>query len=600
MIKEDTCLTDLIDGIVSDIIERKTSIFFGAGISIGSGNLSADAIRNNLLLSLEYDGEKLYEKSVIDSLGNRTKQFEDFLNRIYADVNDPNKVKIFAELFNILYDSGNPNFNHHLIAYLLDQEYLKKVYTTNFDLHLEKAYEDRTGEELTKWISGEDIDNSAQYVKLHGCISNVNEIRTLLNRIAKQKNLNEIRPIMERFLVEGEHENVLFLGYSFSDVYDIVKIILEISKERKDEPLKEIYIIAHTIDREEYDIYSNFLFKSKYEFKTLNEYNNSLDSSSSTRKIEFDNFKIMILKYDTNSFIQALKNKFGFNINYDAPNNFIKSEIGIKNWADELDDYYRLLIGWRFNYEAGQEYFISLKGINKFINKFKILNKFIYKRDVRFKALHKALEYCDIILEVNESNKDIKQETKKRREILNKKHKAVTLISLGLFKKARDQLEEILKEVDILTDENWKMWLRLDLNGQILNLEYFKILIGNFSKDKLIKFIKEKEEYYKSLNVDRSIYNNHLVNYRNQYLIATLKNHLKISEKHDEMYFVNSIEFYENDGHVEYLAFVYMEYAKYLHNNNESESYDIMEMSRELFKNLGYEEYLQFCVLENK
>lgn len=187
---------DLIDKLLTDIINKKTTLFYGAGLSIESGNLSANSIRECLLRSLKYDEDPLFEKDVIEELGNRTKKFEDFLNHIYDDVNPPDKKKLFEKLFKILYDSGYPNINHYLIAYLLNQEYVNKVYTTNFDLHLENAYKNLFSEELRISLFGKNFNKETQYVKLHGSISAIEEIGTLLTNVAKKENSDLLRSIL--------------------------------------------------------------------------------------------------------------------------------------------------------------------------------------------------------------------------------------------------------------------------------------------------------------------------------------------------------------------------------------------------------------------
>ena len=61
-------------------------------------------------------------------------------------------------------------------------------------------------------------------------------------------------------------------------------------------------------------------------------------------------------------------------------------------------------------------------------------------------------------------------------------------------------------------------------------------------------------------------------------------------------YFDKAKEYYKNKGRVEYLAFVYMEYAKFLEKNivlKENKKFkDYNKEAKRLFRDLGYESYL--------
>jgi len=592
----DKGLNKILGVLINDIKNKRVYMLFGTGISVGSGNLVANDIKRSILFSLKYDGNKLFEDDIVNVLMKRTKQFEDFLNRIHDDNTLPQdkKLSTFQKLFKILYKGEGPNFNHCIIAQLIKGEYIKRVYTTNFDCHIEEAYKSFTSEILETCILGDskEFNESAHYIKLHGCISNPKEMGTLLTNVASEENLKRIKPYIEELLIGNEDETALFMGYSFSDVYDIVKIIEEISESRKNEHLKNIFIIAHTEDN--YEIYSNcmsFTYKIQTFFthrvKNIEEYNDSLKDSTPTRKINFNNFDVTILKYNTSEFIRSLGYKFSLNCE-NKHFETINSKKEIVEWVNNLDDYYKLLISWRFNYEAGQEYLLHT-------NPDKIKN-------IMFKALNKALEICDIILNFldklkRESSTELKEDTINYLIILNKKHKALTLLSMGKFSKAKSLLINLQLECEVILDERL-IWLKLDINASILYLEYYKILTNNYSKNELKEFIKSNEKYYLSLNAEDSTWKNNVVNYKNQYLIGTLKNYANLSEEDDKTYFKRSINFYEKKGRVEYLAFVYMEYAKFLKDKNYKQSYEFNKKAEKLFENLGYVEYSKFCKID--
>lgn len=581
-------INEFVSELDNDIINKRVAIFFGAGLSKGSGNLLADEIVSLILFSMKYKKCHLFDQNTISALKGRTIQFEDFLSRLFDDHASDDKINRFKALFEIIYGGGEPTIAHQVIAHLIDSKLVTKVYTTNFDCHLEEACK-KNSNKLEIEIVGHSQNPSAQLIKLHGCISKPEEIGTLLERVASIENQNKIKPHIEDILSYGEQETVLFMGYSFSDVYDIVKVILEISKSNLKEKnsFKKIYIFAYESNEENFGVYTNSNNDSG-KFKDLNDYN--LLDNRPTREIKFDSFEIIILRCDTSEFIKQLSNKQGLNLKIKEISELDKISRDIEIWADSLGTYFNLLIGWRFNYEAGQEYIFS-----KNENKSKLI----------FKSLKNALEYCDIILDnwdkiriesiLNRTNK----EDIEVRLILTKKHKALTLISMGEFSKAEISLNNLLIELEAISSDLLKIWLRVDINVNLLYLNYFRILSNNYS-ERITESIKICEDYFKQIDTRESLLYNPLGYHRSRYLIVSLKNRLKnISKKDEKPYFLEAINYYEEHGRVEYLAFVYMEYALFLEKFNDKECYNYMEMAKELFKNLGYTEYLQFCNLNS-
>lgn len=591
---KEKCLNKLFKEIVDEISNKNVAIFFGAGLSINSGNLSVNIIIDSILESLEYDRTHLFDKDIIKVLKNRTRQFEDFLSRIYRDIDietNPKQQK-FERLFNSLFAVGEPNNNHLTISQLINKGYVTKVYSTNIDTHLEDCYANYCGEVLETFILGSSTNSSAQYFKLHGCISKNKTILTLLDQVAEKSHVERIQKLIEDILVYGEHEIILFMGYSFSDVYDIVKVFENISISKKSNLSKKIVIIAHD---NKCEMYSNHITSCLgHELKTINDYNASVNKKSiPTRKIRFDNFPITILKYNTDNFINYVCKKFEIECKIKAQESVSPDEI--KMWIQDIDEYYRLLISWRFNYEAGQEYFLIED------NEFK---------SVMLRSLKNALKYCDLNLKILNKNLEntldpLKKLDLRKQVIINKKHKAFTLIAMGRFSDAESLLKELTFEIDriLLNDvperasNGIKLYLKLDINSGLLYLNYCKVLLNKYSKNGLKKFIKENEHYVKSLNIDQVLVPQ-VVYFHNKYLIAALKNHSDIS-KDVEIYFKDSIDYFEGTGLVEYLAFVYMEYAKFLYKNHDPNCYNFMKMAKDIFENLGYDEYLRFCIFDH-
>lgn len=605
---EKDCLDTILSDIITELKEKKVAVLMGTGISKNSGNLTALDITYEILSCFKHEGNFLIETDVQPVLMERTIQFEDFLNRIHDDVNVDKSI--FSDLFQILYKGGKPNRNHLLIARLLKEGYIKKVYTTNFDQHLEDAYKELGYGELNTYI----LDpvglapphDKIRYVKLHGCLTKPDKIATLLTRVASKNNLRVIKSHIEELLIHGDHETVLVMGYSFSDAYDIIKAILEVNEKQNIESSKKILIISHE-SSENSDIYSNINHhRCQHELKTIKDYNNlAISLSPPKKKIKFDNFKITILRLNTDLFIDYLMSKLYFiysDLKISGNNQKSKNEI-IKWFEDipQYENYRKYIIAWRFNYEAGQEYSLSKNNRKCFSRNFKSIDEFYYKKNkIQRKALINALKCCEMVSNNNKNEVDV--EEKKIRDSINETHKALTLISLGEFVKAKSLLESLKLKCNEIKDELWMQWSKLNVNGVRLYLEYYKLLMVNYSPNiddlkTLKKFIEDNEKYYEQLNVANSAYRNHVFNYKNLYLLASLKNHLGLNV--NETYFTDSIKYYEDEGRVEYLAFVYMEYAKFLNSNRKEDSHEDIknytESAKYLFENLGYKEYLRFC-----
>lgn len=586
------CMTIIQDDLITEIKNKKVALFFGAGLSKSSGNLTSNEIKKSILCSLKYNKELLFEEKTIRLLNNRTIQFEDFLNRIYDDINinEEKKQEIFNKLFNILYQTGKPNRNHYVIARLIKGDNFKKVYTTNFDEHLEKAYEYCFNEKLEKAIIGSGININAPYVKLHGCISKENSIGTLLSQVASEVNREKLKPFIKDLLVTGEHDTVLFMGYSFSDVYDIVRLIEEISESEKG-LLKRIFIIMH--DENSSEIYTDIPNDNNCEFKNISDYNSyARNLSPPKREIKFDFSNITIYRYDTTEFIEKkLCEDFENNLEISPSKDVEMVSERVSQWVDDIDDYYRLLIGWRFNYEAGQEYLISKDDENI---------------DLMLNALEKSLEHCNHIKNdiSNKGNMKI---------ILNEKHTALTLISMGKFSRSEKKLRKLAKKCEKLAGQNKLkiisesnvveiknkvrlIWLIIDIIANRAYLHHYRIMSNDWSKKDLISFIIKIQQYYNKFEHVIELgkdYNGAILGayHRYKYLLATLKNHADLPNINED-YFKDAINFYENAGRVEYLAFVYMEYGKFL--NNEKGN-DYKKRAKELFNNLGYKAYLDYC-----
>ena len=268
----------MIDQIIKEIAEKKKlAILYGAGLSRDSGVLTAPEIYEYILSSVKDEsGKVLIEKEIRNRIKEKsTPQMEDFLMRIYDDLNiEKNKDEIFRDLFGF-YNIGEPNDNHYFLAELMKHDYVNWIYTTNFDLHFENAYGPDFNKDVVSLYNPEDSGkhdkngincfekmvkddpNQRVYVKLHGCVKQFEEddmIGTLLVKVASKKQVELIKkPIEMLFTTEDGgknfHDAVLVMGYSCSDVYDIVKHIREICSD-KNVNRKKVYLLMHQAEDE--------------------------------------------------------------------------------------------------------------------------------------------------------------------------------------------------------------------------------------------------------------------------------------------------------------------------------------------------------------
>lgn len=221
----------------------KWSVFCGAGISKKSGLPLANELKQYILETLSL------EKENINELMTANIPFEVFMETISENVDIYTLLDIFQ--------NGEPNTNHILIAKLAKHGYVKTIFTTNFDLLLEAALEReglRSGKDFQVYfnerqfekIDFEDMkDDIISVLKIHGSICDIESIRLTMKSVAN-KTLSEKRRNAIRYLFSnGNHKKVLILGYSCSDAFDIIPQI-----ECIDNNHKEVLLIEHSKEGE--------------------------------------------------------------------------------------------------------------------------------------------------------------------------------------------------------------------------------------------------------------------------------------------------------------------------------------------------------------
>jgi tetratricopeptide (TPR) repeat protein len=233
----------LVKDFFNTLESQQLAIFCGAGISKNSGLPLASEFTQHVLKQLPIGAEKNDVRKINDSL-----PFEAFIEVIE---NSPSQLNISQ-----LYSQGQPNANHFLIAKLAKLRYVQTVVTTNFDLLIERAFEQEGLREkedfevfwredqflrLNFEMLDEDFGDKIVILKIHGSAHDETSLRTTLTAVASRVLSQARMNIIKHLFSSGEHDKVLILGYSCSDAFDITPQIQSLEKD----PLKEITFIDH-------------------------------------------------------------------------------------------------------------------------------------------------------------------------------------------------------------------------------------------------------------------------------------------------------------------------------------------------------------------
>ncbi len=230
-----------LNSILANIINGGTIIFCGAGISRDSGLPIVNQIVPSILSKFNLELQEI--ESILDKSNNPKLPFELFIEILQenSDIND---------LLSI-YEEGEPNLNHLIVANLIKEGKIKTILTTNFDTLLEKALCSKPNC-MKQGIDFEVIYDSSQFqeidwtenkiriVKLHGSVEDKKNMAITIKQIASHKNLEHITSVIDFAFSKGSHKNILFLGYSASDIFDISPIIESLISNN------EIYFIQHS------------------------------------------------------------------------------------------------------------------------------------------------------------------------------------------------------------------------------------------------------------------------------------------------------------------------------------------------------------------
>lgn len=223
---------------------KRISIFCGAGISFDSGLPLARGLLKKICSVLDLKDEET------EILLKSNLPFESFIESIYRETSIDGILDTF--------ELGNPNSHQILYCKLLKCGFFNSICTTNFDLLFERALANeglKEGENFDRYFSERDFRNfywdshRPKLIKLHGCISDRDEIGITLDIIAGSETSIHRNQLVKEFFSKKYNDIVIVIGYSCSDIFDISPQIESVEGERS-----EIIFIEHDQDIANYSV----------------------------------------------------------------------------------------------------------------------------------------------------------------------------------------------------------------------------------------------------------------------------------------------------------------------------------------------------------
>jgi len=302
--------------LIEQIKEGNVVLFLGSGASYGAK----------------------HPKNISPPLGNQLSNLivDKFLSNDYKDqpLQYTSEIAISEyDLFSVqqfiyeLFEPYQPNDFHLKIPNYV----WKSIITTNYDFVIERAYSINKSplQKLAKFIkNGERVRdklksvNDLPYYKIHGCISDINDINTPLiltpdQYITHKKNRDRLFNRVQELAYEY---TFLFVGFSFAD-YDIRSILLELGKLNDGKPRS--YLVGPNIKDAEARL---------WEGKKISSIKSSFSDFISQLENELESTKIKLaLAKPVENDIHPIFSKSSTNLNDLRPSesllNFLKYDI---------------------------------------------------------------------------------------------------------------------------------------------------------------------------------------------------------------------------------------------------------------------------------
>lgn len=214
---------------VIDLIRKEqVSLFLGAGFSLKAGAPSCKLLTERILNDIEEDERQWYANHPLDVLAKE-----------YIDYNDGNRTKLI-ELLRPLFDFPIVDFSDH--QSLAAIPHFRRIFTTNYDCLLEKAY----GDSCIVVKRNEDVHNAnaarATVFKIHGDFDYPDDLLITKDDYFDFYRSQRNELIWDVVKAEFASHPILFIGYSLEDdnIYTLIKRV----KEQSNGATNPIFLIA--------------------------------------------------------------------------------------------------------------------------------------------------------------------------------------------------------------------------------------------------------------------------------------------------------------------------------------------------------------------
>lgn len=202
----------------------RLTVLCGAGLSADSGLPLAVPFARSVLNELGPEPDDL---TALISESGLELPFESYMEVCLDNSLDPSLLDF--------YGSGEPNCNHYLLQALAVSGRVRDIYTTNFDVLIERAlasadwtngreykvlHEDGSFSSVGGGDGGEPL-----LIKLHGSIQEPGSVRTILRDVSARAVSRARQGAINRMVSSDLYDVLLVMGYSCSDHFDISPIV---------------------------------------------------------------------------------------------------------------------------------------------------------------------------------------------------------------------------------------------------------------------------------------------------------------------------------------------------------------------------------------
>lgn len=233
------------------------NLLVGAGISVPFPTclpLTLEITKSIMELDWFYGDEKfpIEDEALINKIASKVRL--EHLLSVFHEWKGHDPGKLIAQ-----FGDAAPNFYHKKIAELAAQGMLKRIFTTNFDLCIKKALDEK-GIQYQQLTDQEDYanldENKLHVIKLHGTVMRTDSGYTTKGLIATLESFFKGMPNWRamHFKSSIDMYGLVCLGYSGNDAFDITPIVRENPDQRivwlfrKQPDLKRYREAIHTLE----------------------------------------------------------------------------------------------------------------------------------------------------------------------------------------------------------------------------------------------------------------------------------------------------------------------------------------------------------------